>query len=136
LVTYYPDKKLYAVNDFNFGTFDISMFKNVSFNYFMDEFCLQMYTLQTWLDNLNIKYLFFNAFEDQHDVKKSDFYNFNLKNWYNNSLDAHFRIYIENKYNKKWGKNSDYFGSSHPTDISHEDWGNNLTKYIIENKYI
>lgn len=131
-------KSKLAIQSFNFGKMGTEMFKHISFNYFMDEFCLQIYTLEKWLNDLNIKYLIFNAFEDQNDVTESNFYNINLKNWFNNSLDSHFKSYIEKKYKVSWGdkKNLIYFREVHPTDLSHEDWANHLTEYIENNKIL
>lgn len=135
LVEKKPNQK-FSISQMNFGHLTSSDFKHISFNYFMDEFCLQTYILEKWLNDLNIKYLIFNAFEDQNDVTESTFYNINLKNWFNNSLDAHFRPYVENKFNTKWQTNGKYFQFKHPTDILHEEWGNHLTKYIQNKKIL
>jgi hypothetical protein len=135
-IEYFKDKKKYQVSDFKANTLFKEDFLNLSENYFKDEFCLQIYILQNWLNNLKIKHLFFNAFEDQNDVKNSSFYDINLDNWFNNSLDAHFRICVENNFKEKWSSNGDYFVSGHPTDISHEYWGNHLTEYIENNKIL
>lgn len=135
-IEYFKDKKKYQVSDFNQHTLDKQDFLNLSYNYFKDEFCLQIYILQNWLDKLKIKYLFFNAFEDQNDIKDSIFYDINLDNWFNNNLDAHFKITIENKFNTNWGNTDDYFVCGHPKDVSHEYWGNQLTEYIENNKIL
>lgn len=138
LIKFDDNKKKYTIDRFNYGSLKKDMFKQFSFNFFKDEFCLQIYSLQKWLEELGIKFIFFNAFEDQNDVKESSFFNLNLKYWYNNSLDSHFKVYIEKKYKTDWSgkKNDTYFKINHPTDLSHVDWGNNLAEYIKNKKLI
>lgn len=129
-------KNKFSIQQFNFGQFTAESFKNISFNYFMDEFCLQIYTLQNWLDELGIKYLIFNAFENQNDVVDSCFYNFKLDNFLDESLEFTFREYIEKKFNTEWSNQNKYFKTNHPTDFSHIEWGNYLTEYIEDRKLL
>jgi|TARA_B100000035_G_scaffold312556_1_gene324302 hypothetical protein len=92
--------------------------------------------LQNFLKMKKIQYLIFNCFDAE---LSSDFESYNLyqdidlDNIYNRDFKPHFREYIEDKFNTNWGKNDEYFKSSHPTDKSHIAWAEVLEKYIRSN---
>ena len=100
----------------------------------LDDYIYCVLNLQNFLKQNNIKYLFFNAFDDtDEDLKTSELYKYiDLKNIYNNNFKGHFKEYIEDKFNTTWRKKP-YFRTSHPTDISHIEWGNQLYKYMVDN---
>ena len=127
-------KNKYHVSPIHIHQLSEESFKKFHFDFFMDEFCLQVYTIEKWLQELKIPYLFFNAFEDQNDIKESKFYNLDLTKWVDNSLDSHFKNHVEKKFNTNMGNNDEYFKASHPTDISHISWAEYLYEYIVKNK--
>jgi len=95
---------------------------------------INIVNLQNFCKVKNIPYLIFSAFDDtDEDLKTSELYKYiDLKNIYNNNFKGHFKEYIEDKFNTTWRKKP-YFRTSHPTDISHIEWGNQLYKYMVDN---
>ena len=99
-----------------------------------DKLALNIYLLQSYLENNNIKFLFFNAF-DKFNLDISNFKSLVKKEyWINNDpTSAHFNDFIFKKFNIDSWKESKYIVTGHPTDISHIEWGKFLTGYIKEN---
>jgi len=99
-----------------------------------DKFALNIYLLQSYLENNNIKFLFFNAF-DRFEIEESNFrYLIKKQYWINSDThSAHFNDYIFEKFNLKNPEDSEYMAEGHPTDISHIAWGEFLTGYIKSN---
>jgi len=95
---------------------------------------INIVNLQNFCKVKNIPYLIFSAFDDMdEDLKTSALFKYiDLKNIYNNNFKGHFKEYIENKFNTTWVEEP-YFRISHPTDISHIEWGNQLYKYMVDN---
>ena len=97
---------------------------------------VNLINIQNYLSMKGYDYLIFNAFDKgmETDFKKYKLYdNIDLNHIYNKDFKPHFLSYIEKTFNTKWGTKSDYFKTSHPTDKSHIEWGNELHKYIKEN---
>ena len=97
---------------------------------------LQLINLQNYLSMKGIDYLIFSAFDQyiENDLKNKPLYKFiNFDKIYNNYLKAHFKNYIDNKFNTNWDIKGKYYKTQHPTDFSHNEWGNELHKYIKEN---
>jgi hypothetical protein len=99
---------------------------------------INIINLQNFCKSKNIPYLIFSAFDDMDkDLKTSKLYNYiDLKNIYNDNFKGHFKEYILDKHNLPSWNIKPYFVGSHPTDISHIEWGNHLYDYILKNKII
>ena len=81
-------------------------------------------------------YLIFNAFDSlmEDDFKKLPLYKYiNFDNIYNRDLKTHFRNHIDKKFNTAWNVSDEHYITSHPRDISHIEWGNELHTYIKKN---
>ena len=106
-------------------------------NIFTSHFLHDILYLQSFLENNNIKYLFFNAFDYvlPKEDKAADY--INLNNWVHNSLEeGHMKEYLLKKYNlETWGDGKIFVGC-HPSDVGHIDWGNYLTEYIKSNNVV
>ena len=102
----------------------------------LDDYIYCVLNLQNFLKHNNIKYLFFNAFDDPfYKIKnKKSFYDYvDFNNVLNNKCENHFRKYIEDSFDVNWMSNNEYFIQSHPTNLSHSIWANHLYEYIINN---
>ena len=100
-----------------------------------DKFALSVYTLQSYLENKKIKFLFFNAF-DTFDYENSRFKTLiKPEYWLNKDpKENHFFNYLKNKYNiSHIGEQSENMIQGHPTDKAHIEWGQYLEKYIRKN---
>ncbi len=98
--------------------------------------CLNIINLQSFLKTKNIPYLMFNCFDRffNKDIRLDSLFKYiDLDYIYNNNFEPHFKNHIEKKFNTSWQNNDEYFKASHPTDISHIEWGNHLNEYIQSN---
>ena len=78
----------------------------------------------------------FNCFDRffNKDIRLDSLFKYiDLDYIYNNNFEPHFKNHIEKKFNTSWQNNDEYFKASHPTDISHIEWGNHLNEYIQSN---
>ena len=101
----------------------------------IDDFILNVYTLQSYLESINANILFFNAF-DTFDYKNSRYKDLIKKEyWFNNDPEsAHFLDLLQKLFGvKELYQESKYMTTGHPTDISHITWAHYLTDYIKEN---
>jgi hypothetical protein len=94
--------------------------------------------LQSFLKSNNIKYLFFNAFDEFESI---DEYNLSKlidsTHWFGGDMKkAHFKDYIVDRHKLAGWNEEPYFLEMHPTDISHIEWAEYLHKYIIDNNII
>ena len=97
---------------------------------------VNLINIQNYLSMKGYDYLIFNAFDTlmEDDFKSLPLYqHINFDKIYNNDLKAHFRSYIDNKFNTNWSVKGKHYQTIHPTDFSHIEWGNELHKYIKEN---
>lgn len=113
----------------------------VNLNVLRDDFLLEVLSLQNFCEINNIRYLFFNAFDNVDNIENSPLYSYLKKEHWINHDPVHFTFknYIINKFRKnlgrdEWNDKSDYFVTNHPTDLSHKHWGDFLFKYIKENQ--
>ena len=95
-------------------------------------FIINIITLQNYFKVNNIEYLMFNAFNTYQDIDKHLLYDtIDKSRWVNCTVKpAHFKEFILQKYNLPDWKESKYFVTMHPTDISHIAWGDYLYNYI------
>lgn len=105
-----------------------------------DDFLLEVLALQNFCHVNNVKYLFFNAFDTVDNIENSPMYEYlNRDNWiHNDPVNFTFKEYIIDKFRGdlgrgEWDEKTKYFVSNHPTDLSHEHWGNFVIDYIKEN---
>jgi len=97
---------------------------------------VNLINIQNYLSMKGYDYLIFNAFDIlmEDDFKSLPLYQYiDFDKIYNNDLKAHFRNYIDNKFNTNWGVKGKHYQTIHPTDFSHIEWGNELHRYIKEN---
>ena len=97
---------------------------------------VNLINIQNYLSMKGYDYLIFNAFDIlmEDDFKSLPLYQYiDFDKIYNNDLKTHFRNYIDNKFNTNWGVKGKHYQTSHPTDFSHIEWGNELHRYIKEN---
>ena len=97
---------------------------------------VNLINIQNYLSMKGYDYLIFNVFDTlmEDDFKSLPLYQYiDFDKIYNNDLKAHFRNYIDNKFNTMWHVNGKHYQAAHPTDFSHIEWGNELHKYIKEN---
>jgi len=97
---------------------------------------VNLINIQNYLSMKGYDYLIFNAFDTlmEDDFKSLPLYQYiDFDKIYNNDLKAHFRNYIDNKFNTNWGVKGKHYQTIHPTDFSHIEWGNELHRYIKEN---
>ena len=99
---------------------------------------VNLINIQNYLYMKGYDYLIFNAFDSlmKDDFKKLSLYKYiNFDNIYNRDLKAHFRDHIDKKFNTAWNVSGEHYITSHPRDISHIEWGNELHTYIKKNYY-
>ena len=92
--------------------------------------------LQSFLKQNNIPYLMYNGFDEKllEDWLECDSFQYLDSSYiYNNIWSPMFKKHIEQWGGDEWTTNGEYFQACHPTDISHEEWANQLYKYIREN---
>tara|TARA_B100000287_G_scaffold34666_1_gene31998 strand:- start:249 stop:995 length:747 start_codon:yes stop_codon:yes gene_type:complete len=92
--------------------------------------------LQSFLKQNNIPYLMYNGFDEKllEDWLECDSFQYLDSSYiYNNIWSPMFKKHIEQWSGDEWTTNGEYFQACHPTDISHEEWANQLYKYIREN---
>ena len=97
---------------------------------------VNLINIQNYLSMKGYDYLIFNAFDIlmEDDFKSLPLYQYiDFDKIYNNDLKAHFRNFIDNKFNTNWGVKGKHYQTIHPTDFSHIEWGNELHRYIKEN---
>ena len=105
--------------------------------FFTSHFLHDILYLQSFLENNNIKYLFFNAFDFVFPKNDKAAEYINLNNWVHNSVDeGHMKDYLLKKYNLKQWADGKVFIGCHPTDLGHTAWGNYLTEYIKSNNVV
>ena len=133
------------------GLTSINRYSNLELNYSYKELRIEsdninpvlvqknlvnLINIQNYLSMKGYDYLIFNAFDTlmEDDFKSLPLYQYiDFDKIYNNDLTAHFRNYIDNKFNTMWHVNGKHYQAAHPTDFSHIEWGNELHKYIKEN---
>jgi hypothetical protein len=133
------------------GLTSINRYSNLELNYSYEELRIEsdninpvlvqknlvnLINIQNYLSMKGYDYLIFNAFDTlmEDDFKSLPLYQYiDFDKIYNNDLTAHFRNYIDNKFNTMWHVNGKHYQAAHPTDFSHIEWGNELHKYIKEN---
>jgi len=133
------------------GLTSINRYSNLELNYSYKELRIEsdninpvlvqknlvnLINIQNYLSMKGYDYLIFNAFDYlmEDDFKSLPLYQYiDFDKIYNNDLTAHFRNYIDNKFNTMWHVNGKHYQAAHPTDFSHIEWGNELHKYIKEN---
>jgi len=133
------------------GLTSINRYSNLELNYSYEELRIEsdninpvlvqknlvnLINIQNYLSMKGYDYLIFNAFDIlmEDDFKSLPLYQYiDFDKIYNNDLTAHFRNYIDNKFNTMWHVNGKHYQAAHPTDFSHIEWGNELHKYIKEN---
>lgn len=102
----------------------------------MSIFCY--YTLHKYLEQNGINVIYFNAFENLRDEYSPPYSSLlDPDIWMNRSYtENHFIDYILEKHNLRDWRQSEYFVTCHPTDISHIDWGKHMYQYIKNRKLI
>jgi len=133
------------------GLTSINRYSNLELNYSYEELRIEsdninpvlvqknlvnLINIQNYLSMKGYDYLIFNAFDTlmEDDFKSLPLYQYiDFDKIYNNDLTAHFRNYIDNKFNTMWHVNGKHYQAAHPTDFSHIEWGNELHRYIKEN---
>jgi hypothetical protein len=110
-------------------------YKHTNLAIFDDDYLLSCILLQSFLNERGYKFLFFNAFDSFNEPNPLLKY-LDTSKFINGSTSAHFREYIETKFNTHWGNYDEYFITTHPTDISHIEWSTYLTQYINDNEIL